>query len=148
VLVALASAGLFAMRGHRLGVGDEIDAPITVVPSDRYDLECVLSGPVGAYQCAYVDDDTLANPFPRAKNLVAAYVTTDRTTFLVPGLFEQPAVRSYLAARPGRNDRFLVECKLRLIAFVTAYRLRFKRRDRFGDGDPTWLGEPTQCRVR
>jgi hypothetical protein len=71
-------------------------------------------------------------------------MTTERALYLVPGLFEQPAVATYVS-RHVEGARFTARCKLRLVEMVDDYELRFRRDSPWGKGQPAWVAEPVSC---
>ena len=121
-----------------------VDASITLVPGNRDNLACALTQAVDAYRCRYVDDGTASVPPPDAKSLLAPYMTTERTPYLIPGLFETSGLTRYLSAH-HEDARFTARCKLRLIRFQKSYRLRFRQSDPWGDGESAWTAEVADC---
>ncbi len=81
---ALSGWLLFNLRGCLPRTNDVIDAPITLVTSDREDLGCAADRWFGRYRCEYraVDRRWPAPPAPAER--LAAYYTEDRRMFLIP----------------------------------------------------------------
>ncbi len=141
----LLGAVLFEVRGGSPHPGDLVDAPISLVPNDRFALECSLPLPVGRYRCAYTDGVTPSTPPPTDADRLAPYVTTARGLFLVPGLFQVPSVRLF-AARVPPTQRFVARCKLRLVQQVPGAATRFRPTDGWGkETAPVWVAEPASC---
>jgi hypothetical protein len=139
------SVALFEARGCAPRRGDVVEAPITLVPTDRYGLECALSRPVGRYRCAYTAEHDVASPPPGPADVLQPYVTTSRAPFLVPGLFEVLSVRLFVARVPPTR-RFVARCKLRLVEQVEGHETRFRHADPWGKAaTPTWVAEPVSC---
>ena len=82
-----------------------------------------------------------------AADIIAPYMTTERTLYLIPGLFEQPEVLSYVS-RHVEGARFTARCKLRLVERVDDYELRFRSDSPWGKGQPAWVAEPVSCVAR
>lgn len=143
-LVAAVPIWRTATRGA--SAGDVVEAPITLVPEDRGRLACLLDHPVGRYSCAYRSERDEWKPRPAPENVAVPCLTTDRTLFLVPGLFENSAIADHLrASRSGA--RFTARCKLRLVELVPDFELRFGADAPWGREGPAWLAEPLACVV-
>jgi hypothetical protein len=144
-VTAVLSAVLWLARGGAPRVGDLVEAPITLVPTDRDGLECALSHPVGRYRCAYSDAGTPTSPPPDPAEVIQPYVTTSRALFLVPGLFEVLSVRLFVA-RVAPSRRFVARCKLRLVEQVPEFQTRFRTEDAWAKArEPSWVAEPVSC---
>jgi hypothetical protein len=138
---------LFLSRGATPHVGAVLEAPITVTPDDKGRLGCELGRAIGTYRCAYRDDEAPWAPAPAPKDLVQPFVTTERAFYLVPGLFDAPAVRTHLE-RQYSGERFTARCQLRLIERVPDFKFRFHVTDPWNvPTEPAWLGEPVSCVV-
>lgn len=138
---------LFFARGRTPHVGSVVAAPITVTPADARLLECALARRIGEYACAYADENTRTTPRPAPRNLIQPYLTTDRVFYLVPGLFENEAVRRHVE-RSVTGERFTAECDLRLVEELSDFSARFDPRGAFQpQKTPVWLAEPVSCRV-
>jgi hypothetical protein len=146
-IAAVASAALFAVRGHAAGAGDVVDAPLTLIPSDRDQLACAIDHPVGAFRCAFLASGAPAEPAVAKEGLLAPYMTTERVMYLIPGLFEQPAFSNYFSLHHG-DGRFTMDCKLRLVSFEANYRVRFRPSDDWGNGAAAWVAAPVSCKAR
>src|SRR5262249_25206946 len=113
---------------------------------DRGRLECLLDHPVGRYSCGYRDENRRWEPRPAPENTAVPCLTTDRTLYLVPGLFENAAIAGHLrSSRAG--TRFVANCQLRLVELVSTYELRFGPETPWGHESPAWLAEPVSCTV-
>lgn len=154
VLVAFALAWpLWSWRGRVNQVGLVVDAPITLITSDRENLSCALDAVVGRYRCRFRDaGGPWPDPWPPG-DLLAPYVTTDRHMFLVPGLFEQPAILARYAQEspkdvpPERLRRFVARCKLRLVERIERFQARWSEHSNFGPQNGAWVAEPISCTV-
>jgi hypothetical protein len=148
----VAAAALFSYRGS-YGRGTELDIPITLVTSDREDLGCAFDATVGDYRCEVKSDGTAWPSPPERKHRLAPYYSEDRRLFLLPGLFEQPA----LAERYRHEDptgrarsslrRFSARCKLRLVKKVEGFKVRWLHNDSWHDSGPAWVAEVAGCTV-
>jgi hypothetical protein len=154
VLVAVGAAAVaFNFRG-RYGKGTMLDVPITLVTSDREDLGCSFRETFGRYRCENKSNgEKWPNP-PAPSERLAPYYSEDRRLFLIPGLFEQPA----LAERYRRDDptgrprdalrRFSVRCKLRLLLKTEGFEVRWLHDDAWHSSSPAWVAEASQCTVQ
>ena len=137
-----------------------IDAPITLVPADKSDLACSLSQETDGYRCAFngrADTDTWPDLDPtnaeHRKKMLAPYKTLDDTLFLIPGLFEEPAVAERYADEGPRRlprdkqDRFTAQCKLKLVKEVQGALVRWAPTGAWQGPHKVWIGEVSECRV-
>ena len=144
---------LWDWRGNVTGPGKTTKAPITLVTSDREDLACGFGGSVGRYRCAF---DANGKPWPNpptAADRLAPYYTTDRQLYLIPGLFEQPALaRRYESESPAtvprdKQRRFVARCEVRILEKVDRFKTRWLASGGFNDSDAAWVAEPVNCTV-
>ena len=156
ILAAAALLGwlLFNLRGHLPGANDVIDAPITLVSSDRDDLGCAADRSFGRYRCEYQAADRRWPTPPAPADQLAAYYSEDRRMFLIPGLFEQPELAARYAqessTRVPRDSlpRFTAQCKLRLQEKTDRFQLRWLRGEGWYPGSAAWVAEPIECHIR
>ena len=90
-------------RGSGTGRGSTVQAEITLVTSDRDDLACASDKAVGSYRCEFRAPGT---PWPDAfapVDKLAGYFTLDRKLYVIPGLFEQPAIAKRYAEDEQRH---------------------------------------------
>jgi hypothetical protein len=154
VVVAVAVAWpLWNWRGRVNQVGLVVEAPITLVTSDRENLSCALDDVVGRLRCRF---RAPGRPWPDdlpPSELLAPYVTLDRHMYLVPGLFEQPAIAARYTLEspkdvpPERLRRFVARCKLRLVERVERFQARWSEHSNFGPQNGAWVAEPISCTV-
>ncbi|HEY4188337.1 MAG TPA: hypothetical protein VGP07_24905 [Polyangia bacterium] len=151
-IAAIVAGSLWSWRG-KVGGAKPVDAPITLVTSDREDLACALDRAIGKYKCEFSAPGQRWSDAPAAKDRLAPYFTVDRQLYLVPGLFEQPALAArYQSESPqGRPRdklrRFVARCKLRLVEKVDGLKTRWLVGGNFGPSDGAWVAEPEDCKV-
>jgi hypothetical protein len=150
VIAALAIAGLlWNVRGRGPRAGDVVDAPLTLTTADRDQLACALDRPVGPWRCAFTASGQPAG----VSRPLAPYLTTTRALYLIPGLFEQPALAARLREEPPEDRppeslrRFVALCRVRLREPVDAVRVRWASRSAFGPEERAWAAEPLDCKV-
>jgi len=155
VIGALAvGAGLLSFgRGRPFGEADRVPVKITLITADRGDLDCALDQEIAGFRCGHVGNTTAASPAPAKEQLLAPYMTPDRRLLLVPGLFEQPALserydRERPTGRPKhRLKRFIASCEVKLLEKVPALKVRFGKRNAWGDAKDAWVAQPLSCTV-
>ncbi len=152
VALALAAAlPLWRLRGKVDRAGVVVDAPITLITSDRENLSCALPRWVGRYRCEF-QSPKRSWPGPLAPgDLLAPYDTVQQQMFLIPGLFEQPSLVARYAQEPpegvprDRLVRFVAHCKLRLVERVDEFQARWSRDWSWGPQAGVWVAEPVSC---
>jgi len=151
-IAAIVAGSLWSWRG-KTAAQKTVDAPITLITSDREDLACALGKAVGQYKCQF---RAAGQPWPEApsdKDKLAPYFTTDRQLFLIPGLFEQPALAARYKSEPPAGKprdqlkRFVARCRLRLVEKVEGFQTRWMSDANFGPADSAWVAEPEDCKI-
>ena len=139
-------------------VGAVLDVPITLVTADKSDLACAVDADFDGYRCQYQTKEKAwegldpKNPEHRKKMLVP-YMTVDDVMFLIPGMFEDPAVderyRDELPKARSRErlERFTAQCKLKLIREVENVVVRWKPEGEWQGPHKVWIGEASSCQV-
>lgn len=151
-IAAIVAGSLWSWRG-KTAAQKSVDAPITLVTSDREDLACALGKAVGQYKCEFRAAGQPWPEAPSAKDRLAPYFTTDRQMFLIPGLFEQPALAARYQSDPPTGKprdqlkRFVARCHLRLVEKVEGFQTRWMTGSNFGPADSAWVAEPQDCKV-
>jgi hypothetical protein len=151
---AVLAVPIWSFRGTAHQIGLDVDAPITLITSDRDDLSCASSRAFGSYRCEFAAPNEPAAPVPAAADRLAPYLSETRQMFLIPGLFEQPELRSRYDREPprgvarGRLRRFTARCRLKLVERVDGgFQVRWERSGTWGRGDVAWVATVTSCRV-
>jgi hypothetical protein len=151
-IAAIVAGSLWSWRG-KTAAQKNVDAPITLVTADREDLACALGKAVGQYKCEF---RAVGQPWPEApspKDKLAPYFTTDRQMFLIPGLFEQPALAARYRSEPPAGKprdslkRFVARCRLHLIEKVEGFQTRWMTTAPFGPADSAWVAEAQDCKI-
>ena len=149
-IAVIVAGSLWSWRGKNAAQKTG-EAPITLITSDREDLACALGKAIGHYKCQF---RAAGQPWPEApaeKDKLAPYFTTDRQMFLIPGLFEQPALSARYKSEPPAGKpreqlkRFVARCRLRLIEKVEGFQTRWATDANFGPADSAWVAEPEDC---
>lgn len=157
VVVAVAAVlawPLWSWRGVVNREGLVLGETITLITSDRDNLNCALDRMVGRYRCAYrAPGEPWKGEWPRT-DLLAPYVAVDgHRIFLVPGLFEQRALVRRVALEPPEGVprdhliRFVVRCQLRLVQRVEEVQARWSNDWSWGQEAGVWIAEPVSCEM-
>jgi hypothetical protein len=143
---------LFMRREPATGaaVGSVVNADITLVTSDKNDVECM--GPKGleSYHCGFTDAKT---PFQVEEKLkLRPYFTVDRRLFLVPGLFQQPAIDQRVQSEPPNKPRdqlkrFTARCRLKLLGEIDNVRYRWLQSAEWSPPAKVQVAEPSDCKI-
>ncbi len=136
---------LWNWRGRVTGPGSTIGASINLVTSDREDLACASDRTLGRYRCEFrAPGERWPDP-PAPADRLAAYYTTDQRLFVIPGLFQQPAVATRYAAEAPRNlprdqrPRFSAHCRLKLVQQLHNFQARWLAHGGWGPEDQAWV---------
>ena len=141
-----------------LYAGKIIDAPITLVTADKWDLACMAKDDMKGMHCEFQEDK---KPWPGAnvrdpaqrKKLLAPYMTVDNTMFLIPGLFEESAIadryRDELPFGKSRQglERFTAQCKLKVIKKLSNVRVRWRKTGDWQGPQSVWVGTVSACQI-
>ena len=141
-----------------LSVGAAIDAPLTLVAADKTDLACYLGKEVAGFRCAFKGPQ---EPWPdldptndeHRKKMLAPYKTVDDTLFLIPGLFEDPAIdERYRDEAPrkktrDKQERFTAQCKLTMVEEVSGAHVRWAPSGLWQGPHKVWIGTVSECRA-
>lgn len=145
-IAAVSAVVLFHARGAVPRAGAVVEATITLGPDDRDGLHCAHPVDIEGTRCAYLDPETPAPPL-KSESTLYPVLTTDRVMYLVAGLFDEPAVRTYLERTISRR-RYTARCQLRLVRELTTYQTRFGSGSWESARVATWVAIPSACRVQ
>jgi hypothetical protein len=130
--------------------GTVVNADITLLTSDKNDVDCAAPKGVDAYHCGFTDPKA---PFQvdEAKKL-RPYFTVDRRLFLVPGLFQQPALDQRVQSEPPNKPRdqlkrFTARCKLKLMGELDNVRYRWTQTADWSAPAKVQVAEPSDCKI-
>jgi len=143
---------LFMRREPSTGAaaGSVVNADITLITSDKSDVDCAAPKGLEAYHCGFKDPKA---PFQidEAKKL-KPYFTVDRRLFLVPGLFQQPAIDQRFQSEPPNKPRdqlkrFTARCKLKLLGELDSVRYRWTQTAEWSPPAKVQVAEPSDCKI-
>jgi hypothetical protein len=152
VIVGLIATGYFATRQSApdAAVGNIVEAAITLVTSDRADVDCAMKDSVDGYHCGFLDQD---KPFQvEEKNKLQPFFTVERRLLLIPGLFLDPAVEMRFKSEPPTKPReqlarFVARCQVRIQKAVTDVRVRWLASANFGEPGPAEVATLVDCKI-
>jgi hypothetical protein len=154
IVAAVVAVPLWNWRGTWNQPGMTTSATITLVTSDREDLACALGRRVDGYRCGFQGNTEPWGDPPAPAQTLAPYMTVNRQMYLVPALFEQPAIAARYQQEPPANiprerlKRFEAICTLRLREKVDQFKVRWEAGGSWGSADAAWMAEPSDCRVK
>ena len=147
VLIALA---LWWWRAGHSGV----DASISLVTSDHDDLACASEQTFGRYRCEFKAPGVpWPNP-PAAADRLAGYYTVEQKLYVIPGLFEQPALAArYTAEEPKKvprdqRPRFSAACQLKVTDQMRNFQTRWLKNGDWGHQDEAPVAIASDCRIQ
>jgi hypothetical protein len=158
VFMALVVVGLIFWavlgRGKESGRGSTIQAAITLVTADRDDLACASDKAVGRYRCEFRAPGTPWPDAPAPVDRLAGYYTVEQKLYVIPGLFEQPALAKRYADEEPRHvprdqrPRFVATCQLKLVDHLKDFQTRWVKNGEWGHQDEAWVGIPSDCHIQ
>jgi hypothetical protein len=143
---------LFMRREPTTGAaaGSVVNADITLVTSDKNDVDCMGPKGLAAYHCGFTDAKT---PFQVEEKLkLRPYFTVDRRLFLVPGLFQQPAIDQRAQSEPPNKPRdqlkrFTARCRLKVLGEIDNVRYRWLQNAEWSTPAKVQVAEPSDCKI-
>ena len=153
---AVALAGLLLAAGAALSFLPYREPPVvptvefTLISSDREDVACLGAEIIAGFRCGF-GPDGVALSLDEAKRL-QPFQTLDRRTFLVPGLFRQPAVeeriRHELRSTPRETrERFTVRCRLEEVGRYDGFLLRWLAGSAWSTPQTALVASVSDCEI-
>jgi hypothetical protein len=130
--------------------GSTVDAEITLITSDRADVDCAAAAGVGTYRCGFTDENLAWNGDEKDK--LKPYYTTDRKLYLIPGLFLQPALQERFKSEPPDKPRdllkrFTAKCNLKILGKVGGVKVRWLANGTWGNPEEVEAASVVDCKV-
>lgn len=130
--------------------GSTVSADITLITSDRADVDCAAATGIGEYRCGFSDEST-ASGADEAKKLKPFY-TTDRKLYLIPGLFLQSALEERYKAEPPNKPRdqlkrFTAKCDLKILGKLGGVRVRWLATGTWSNPEEVEAATVVECKV-
>lgn len=130
--------------------GSTVSADITLITSDRADVDCAAATGIGEYRCGFSDENMAWNG-DEAKKLKPFY-TTDRKLYLIPGLFLQSALQERYKAEPpdkprDQLKRFTAKCELKILGKIGGVRVRWLATGTWSNPEEVEAASVESCKV-
>ena len=154
VFAGVAAVLLIVWMAWGRGSGGTVLGAITLVTSDRDDLACASDKAVGRYRCEFRAPGTPWPDAPAPADRLAGYYTVDQKLYVIPGLFEQPALAKRYAEEEQRHlardqrPRFVVNCQLKLVDHLKDFQTRWLKNGEWGHQDDAPVAIPSDCQIR
>lgn len=128
----------------------EVAADITLLTSDRADVDCSAAKGVEPYHCGFTDENLAWKG--DEQNKLKPFYTTDRHLYLIPGLFMQTALQERYKAEPPEKPRdqlkrFTAKCTLKIVGKVGGVRVRWLTTGAWSNPDEVEVATPSNCKV-
>jgi hypothetical protein len=127
-----------------------VAADITLITSDRADVDCSAATGIEPYRCGFSDENM---PWHGdEKNKLKPFYTTDRHLYLIPGLFLQPALEARFKAEPPDKPRdllkrFTAKCNLKIGGKVGGVRVRWLATGAWSNPEEIEVATVIDCKV-
>ena len=130
--------------------GSTVAADITLITSDRNDVDCSAATGIGEFRCGFSDENMPWNGDEQKK--LKPFFTTDRKLYLVPGLFTNPAVQDRYKSEPPDKPRdllkrFTAKCNLKIAGKVGGVRVRWLASSNWSDAQEAEVATVVDCKV-
>ena len=125
-------------------------ADITLVTSDRTDVECIGPNEIKGMHCGFSNEN---KTWPSDEKItLRPYLTLDRHLYLVPGLFLEPAIlnrfQSELPNKPhDQLKRFTAHCTIKVIGKMAGVRTRFFANTAWSNPEEVEVGTVSDCKI-
>jgi hypothetical protein len=151
--VVIVGAALAMQRSPQTpaSTGDTVAADITLITSDRTSIDCSAATAVEPYHCGYTDESMAWKG--DEKNKLRPYYTVDRHLYLVPGLFEQPALQDRYKSEPPEGKprdglkRFTAKCNLKIAGKMGGVRVRWDTTGAWSNPEEVEVANIIDCKV-
>jgi len=130
--------------------GSTVSADITLITSDRNDVDCAAAAGIDKYHCGYTDESMAWKG--EEKDKLRPYYTTDRHLYLIPGLFLQPALEARYKSEPPDKPRdmlkrFTAKCELKILGKVGGVKVRWLATGTWGNPEEVEAATVIDCKV-
>jgi hypothetical protein len=132
-------------------VGDTVSADITLITSDRADVDCSSAGAVEPYHCGFTDENMTWKG--DEKNKLKPFYTVDRHLYLVPGLFEGSALQERYKSEPPEGKardslkRFTAKCNLKIVGKMGGVKVRWLSTGTWSNPEEVEVATVIGCKV-
>lgn len=148
VVIALVLWSWLGRRSHPAEIS------INLVTTDRDDLACASEQSFGRYRCEFrAPGVPWPNP-PAPADRLAPYYTMDQQLYVIPALFEQPALAArYASEEPKKlprdqRPRFAAACQLKVIDHLKNFQTRWIKTGDWNHQDDAPVAIPSDCHIQ
>jgi hypothetical protein len=147
---AVVALALWFWRGGHGAVA----ASITLVTSDHDDLACASEQAFGRYRCEFRAPGVPWPDPPAPADRLIGYYTGEQKLYVIPGLFEQPALAArYATEEPHKlprdqRPRFSAACQLKVVDQMRNFQTRWVKNGDWGHQDEAPVATASDCRVQ
>lgn len=151
VVIIGASLAMQKTPGSSTPEGGTVAADITLITSDRNDVDCSAPAGVGSYRCGFADDNQPAQG--DEANKLKPFYTTDRHLYLISGLFLNQAVQDRFKSEPPEGKprdqlkRFTARCNLKVIGKVANVKVRWLSTANWSNPEEVEAATVVDCKV-
>lgn len=124
---------------------------ITLITSDRADVDCSAAAAVDSYRCGFSDENM---PWHGdEQNKLKPFYTVDRHLYLIPGLFLQKAIQDRFNSEPPTSKardqlkRFTARCQLKGIGKLGGTRVRWLSTGAWSNPEEADVATVVDCKV-
>ena len=149
--VVIVSAYFATRRGALTpATGSATSAAITLVTSDRADVDCVSAKDLNGLRCGFSTE--IANWQGDEQNKLKPFFTTDRRMYLIPGLFLEPAVAARYRSEPPNKPReqlkrFTAQCQIKVIGKLAGVRTHWIANAAWSDPQDIDVATVSSCKI-
>ena len=110
-------------------VGSVVTGYITLVTSDRHNLDCASQAGVQGFRCGFTSEGHPRQIDEQQK--LRPFTTLDQELYLIPGLFFEPTIDARYQAEPPTKppaelQRFVVKCRIQVVGELADVKLRWE----------------------
>jgi hypothetical protein len=154
IVAALVVVGLvlWSWLGRQSSHGGP-DTSITLVTSDHDDLACASEQSFGRYRCEFRAPGVPWPTPPAPADRLVGYYTVDQKLYVIPGLFEQPALAARYASEEShklprdQRARFSADCQLKVTDRMTDFQTRWLKDGGWNHQDEAPVATASDCRI-
>jgi hypothetical protein len=128
-----------------------VAADITLITSDRADVDCAAATGIDPYKCGFSDENM---PWHGdEQNKLKPFYTTDRHLYLIPGLFLQSALQDRFKSESpdgkprDQLKRFTAKCNLKVAGKVGGVRVRWLSTGSWSNPEEVEVATVIDCKV-
>lgn len=145
-------------RPPTYSIGQDLDVAITLVTTDVVAISCASGEEVDGRHCAFESSNpetkwskAVSKELPTEERILVPYKTTDDVMFLIPGLFDQPALVERLKVDPPvfgvEHVRFNAHCKMKIVGKVGKLDVRWSPNGKWHPATNVFVGTVADCKL-